>query len=682
MLVAALKVLFSSFMVRWLMLLVVVLSGSLGFAADALFLSDAEKALVALLLKSAQEVSDDRKSAIDFQTQKMRFEEIIKKLKLVQRQQVQYVQVKSFEEFLLNKSSNPFFHEFRLDELNDNILFEMLKVVRYQSHSARVQKKIDAYESNRRQWIAGFFAKLGLHFTQVVGTDQINLGRMKADLQEAFNQKIEALTGSLNPHDSLQVKVLSKLMKAYFRNLPQSQKIEIVYRLSLMPLNSAPMDVFLTMIQNAGPQMQKLVQIMGRSEHIPQEFQEIFQKLESQVRSVPWWKVKKRLELLNFKFSEFVYFERKPIGVGTMAQTHRAQYIDEQGNRHSVVIRFLKPEIEKYLEMDHQILKTIASEIDHDPELKPFGLPSLEDLVDDLHQSVVEELDSNATVRSQILGRQTYLREQVIFFNGQKNILRINVPNAKVYSNGVMIQELVIGKKPAKEFAQYKEIYPDLYRVVSERIAEIWVEEAFFKSGFFHADLHQGNLLASYEDNAITVHVLDFGMTGQLSLQLKKSALLLALGIKLERADLMAEHFLKLGTISDPEITAAKLSLLIRQKMNQLKVDDPERGGSLEGWTAWAMDLGLDLHYEFLKLNRGLTAIEGLLSDSKSRLDIEKLAQKVALRHKGYVSQLLLQESKMHFTDFGKLIFSTLANAENKRKSSTALQLKCTALFN
>lgn len=364
-----------------------------------------------------------------------------------------------------------------------------------------------------------------------------------------------------------------------------------------------------------------------------------------------------------------------------MAQTHRAQYIDDLQRRHNIVIRFLKPEIAKYLEMDHEILKQISIEIDNDPEMKSYNLPSLRDLVDDLHSSVVEELDVAKTVQQQGRGQRIYSRQEMISFNGQKNILNIHVPGAGLYASDseVMVQDLIFGVKPFQEFDQYKEIYPDLYRVVSEKVAEMWVEEAFFKSGFFHADLHQGNLLAFYGDNKVTLNILDFGMTGQLTQQLRESALLLALGIKLDRADLIAEHFLKLGTMSNPEINGPKLSSLVQSRIDRMTIE-PGLGGSLEAWTAWALDLGLELHYEFLKLNRGLTAIEGLLSDSKSTLSIQQLAQRVALRNKSYVTRLLLQEPQMRWADYGKIAFSIFDESEPQKRSSGA-GLRCEAFF-
>lgn len=675
-------------MVRKLLLLWGMLIGPACFGAEALYLSNAEKALIGIVLKSAQEIAivdgtlNLASQQKHIQQHKDKLIEIANLFKIYQETEPTTISVTSYEDFLKAQAVNPIFQEYRLDEVDPNNLLELVKPVRFQSDSLKVQRKIDAYEALRVRSIQTFFATLGLQSLKLSQLQNLNLQDVKDQIKSIFNSKVDELTRNLIGHSSLHVKILEKLLKAYFKNLPDYQKIEILYRISHMSFDSKPLDILLTMLQNSGPQMQKLIQIMGRSEHVPAEFQEAFQRLESHVQPVPWWKVRRALLQQNVNLEGFTYLERTPVGVGTMAQTHRAQYLDEAKERQSVVIRFLKPDIEKYLEMDHQILKIVSAEIDTDPELKEYNLPPLADLVEDLHDSVVEELNVQATLAQQKTGQKIYSRSAgVVSFNGQKNLLRFQVPDARMYSNqsDVMIQELVYGKKPTKEFQLYKEIYPDLYRAISEKIAEMWLEEAFFKSGFFHADLHQGNLLASYSDHEMTVAILDFGMTGQLHTQLRESALLLALGIKLNRADLIAEHFLKLGKMNNPNVKGSELSRRVQSRIDQMKIE-PGLGGSLEAWTAWALDQGLELEYEFLKLNRGLTAIEGLLSDSKSMITTERLAERIALKNKAYVTRLLLKEPNLPISDYGRLVLSLFGEQE-KNKISPTLSLRCEALF-
>ncbi len=660
-------------MVRLLVFLLCLSLSLRGFAADEIYFSDAEKALVGLLLKTTQMDTPALEQAA-------RLKKTILQLRTNQNEDAQVVQVQSFGDFLEKQKATELYEDYKLDEIADAILLKRLKKTVYFSPSLRVMRKIEAYEAARLQKIQKFVMFLGLKGLQLTELEQTNLEDIRFEVQKSFNEKIELLTSTLSQKNTAEVVVLSKLLKSYFKNLPQYQKTEILYRISQMPLNSSPIDLFLVMIQSAGPQLQKLVQIMGRSEQIPDEFKIIFQKLESQVRPVAWWKVARALKENGVDLKNFIYFEHSPVGVGTMAQTHRAQYIDKSGDRVDAVIRILKPGIAKDLEMDHQVLIKATKEIDEDPEVQKFKLPSLADLVEDLHQSVVEELDFAVTVKNQTAAREFYKRSEIISFDNQKMTLEFNVPRTSMYAvKDVMIQDLVIGKKPGKEYAAYKELYPDLYRVVSEKVAEVWIEEAFFKSGFFHADLHQGNILSLVTDEAVTVHILDFGMVGQLSQQLRKSALLLALGIKLERADLIAEHFLKLSKMNNDQITYPRLKNLVQTRIDQI-ANDSKLGSSLEAWTAWALDQGIEIQYEFLKLNRGLTAIEGMLVDSRSTLSFQQIAQRVALKNKFYVTGLMLRDAKLSLDNYKKL--ATTIFGKNDDQSKIKGPLQCLSLFN
>ena len=660
-------------MVRLLVFVTCIFFGWQGFATEAIYFSDAEKALVSLLLKTTD-------TEIPVREQAVRLKKTIEGLQKISKDQPEVIEVKSYPEFLELQKNLRIYGEHKLNELSDDQLIQRLKRKSYVSPSLRVMKKIDAYEAARLQTMQKITMFLGSKGLQLGQLELLNIESIRTEVQNSFNEKVESLTSSLSEKKTAEGVVLSRLLKSYFKNLPTSQKTEILYRVIQMPLNSTPIDLFLVMIQSAGPQLQKLVQIMGRSEQIPEEFKAIFQKLESQVKPVPWWKVARTLAENGVDLADFVYFEREPVGVGTMAQTHRAQYLDKNGRRQNSVIRILKPGIDRDLEMDHQVLIKATVEIDADPEVRKFNLPLLADLVEDLHKSVAEELDFSITVKNQTAAREFYKRSETILFNQQKMSLEFNVPRTMMYAaKDVMIQDLVIGKKPSKEFSAYNEIYPDLYRVVAEKVAEVWIEEAFFKSGFFHADLHQGNILSLVTDQSVTIHILDFGMVGHLNSQLRNSALLLALGIKLDRADLITNNFLKLSKMNNDQLTGPKLLRLVQARIDQLRLNS-DLGGSLDAWTAWALDHGIELHYEFLKLNRGLSAIEGMLDDSKSQVSFQQIAQKVALKNKFYVSQLLMRDAKLKLEDYTKLVAAVLGKPDVAPVQVKALQ--CHSLFN
>jgi ubiquinone biosynthesis protein len=641
-----------------------LLSASFAFAETKYYLNPSEKAIVALALKSIQATPAEQAALI---------QKILIRIQKSEEKVQNRIKVSSYKELTEAQKNADLFENFSSTQIDTEELLGQIKTVEFYSDVTSVQKRIDQYFKKRTETLRNSSLLVTLLGFDVALRSRSSKQELKEFITDYIEQKVNQMIQKLNQNENPQTLIIGKLLKAYYAKLPQNQKIEIIYQLSKISINSNPMDVFLVMIQNSGPQIQKLIQIMGRSSNIPPEFQDVFQKLESQVKPVPWHEVKSLIESEGLKISDFDYLEHKPLGVGTMAQTHRAQMKDDHGIRQNLVIRFLKPGIAELLKMDHDILKIIAKDIDADPELKKYSLPSLADLVDDLNLSVVEELNLERTIIDQNGARKIYSKSEIISFNKQKNILQLNVP--KTHSIGknkkLMVQELVFGQKPSKELVQYKELYPDLYRVVAEKTAEFWLSEAFFKSGFFHADLHQGNLMLHVTGPVILAHILDFGMTGRLSQNQRDNAILLGLGIKLNHAELIVKH---LTQLTKSQSTSFSFRDNVLKRVRQIKTKEiPAQ--SLSSWITWTLDQGADLNYEFLKLNRGLTAIEVLLTDSKSPLSFVDILQSLTLKNKIYISNLVLKEKDLKLKDLPEML-SVL-----KQQMSEKRLVRCEQLF-
>lgn len=602
------------------------------------------------------------------------------------------VKVKSYDEFLRLETAQDFFAENTLESLPRADLVSLLRPVVYSSDTPSVQRKIDRYNTElaaARVRVGGEIFRLTSAFmatTQAQGG--VGSGAVDNFIRDSIDTNIQSFSSELNESASENVRLLSKLLKLYFKNIPDKQKTRIMYKLMDLPLEAKPIDIFQVMIQNSGPQMQKLVQIIGRHPDIPASFQTVFQKLESQVQKVPWVEVKQIIEAEGLNIESFSYFEHKPIGVGTMAQTHRVQYVNELGQRVSAVIRFLKPHIEELVEMDHEILKSIASEIQRDPELQNLRIPSLEKIINDLHASVVEELQIDQTVRNQMHGRDVYNSHETIRYSRRGNELEFYVPKAKLRGTHgrLMEQELVVGSKVTSVTSDLKDVFPDLYKAVAEKIAEHWFDQVMFKTGFFHADLHQGNLLMQYTEPAVKIYILDFGMVGQLTEAQRESAMLLALSIRLNHPDIIAKH---LNLLSENPRTGAAFDEFLQRvrERSALLARDPGQDRSMNDWVVWSLEQGISLHYDFLKLNRGLTAVKTMLEDSHSGISIDDIAEKVVFQNKVKTLQILRKENLLRLRDFASLVGmgtqAALQGAQDllpSTKTKSPVHLRCEAL--
>lgn len=668
-----------------ILLICVQLSAQAQATDSTVYLSGREKATIALALRLMN--SPDANVAQVAET-------ALAQLRSLPQLAPKVVKVASFAEFLNLETAQPVFSENSLDSLKREALLELLKPVIYASDTPSVQRRIDRYNANleaTRLRVGGEIFRLTSAFivaTQAQG-GTVNSNSVDEFIRESTDKNIQNFSAELNTSNSENVRLLSKLLKMYFKNIPNRQKTRIMYKLLELPLEPKPIDIFQVMIQNSGPQMQKLVQIIGRHHDIPASFQEVFQRLESQVQKVPWVEVKQVIEAEGLDLNSFTYFEHKPIGVGTMAQTHRVQYVNEQGQRVSAVIRFLKPHIEELVEMDHEILKSIAREIQLDPEMQNLRLPSLEKIIKDLHSSVVEELQISDTVRNQEHGREVYNQHETIRYSRRGNELEFYVPKARLRGthNRLMEQELVVGSKVTTVTTELSDVYPDLYKAVSEKIAEHWFDQVMFKSGFFHADLHQGNLLMQYTEPAVKVYILDFGMVGQLNEAQRESAMLLALSTRLNHPDIIAKH---LNLLSEHPRTGAEYgSFLNLVKERAVLISrDPRQDSSMNAWVVWSLEQGISLHYDFLKLNRGLTAVKSMLEDSKSGVTIEKIAERVVFQNKVQTASILRKENLLRLRDFASLVgigteagLNSLNDLLPNPKTKGPVRLRCEALI-
>ena len=188
----------------------------------------------------------------------------------------------------------------------------------------------------------------------------------------------------------------------------------------------------------------------------------------------------------------------EPIAAASIAQVHIAK-IKIQEKEREVAIKILRPEIEKIFNQELEALLILAYIIENlQPKLKRLKLIEVVLLLKEI-TNIEMDLRFEAAAANEL-------------FENTKNDKGFNVP--KIYWNYTSKRILTLEKVNGvsiREFDKLKEKGVDLKKL-AENLIQFFLKQAV-RDGFFHGDMHQGNLFVDENGNIIPV---DFGIMGRL----------------------------------------------------------------------------------------------------------------------------------------------------------------------
>jgi ubiquinone biosynthesis protein len=252
-------------------------------------------------------------------------------------------------------------------------------------------------------------------------------------------------------------------------------------------------------LEELGPTYIKLGQLLSmRHDLVPLEYATELEKLQDEAPSFEYEEVELivREELGRSIEELFDYFEKKPLACASIGQVHKAKI----KNGDEVVVKVQRPGIKDIIESDLDIMYSIARLVDeYMPEARLYR-PT--EIIDELSRSTLAEIDYT---------QEGWNTDR--FADNFKDNAQVCIP--KVYWNytntRVLTLEYIKGIKGSRIDLLEKQGFnrSNIAFVVGNAFMQ-----QVFENGFFHADLHAGNILIM-EDG--TVAFLDFGMTGYIS---------------------------------------------------------------------------------------------------------------------------------------------------------------------
>ena len=271
--------------------------------------------------------------------------------------------------------------------------------------------------------------------------------------------------------------------------------------------NKSPGEKLKNSFLTLGPAFIKLGQFLAtRPDIVGQEFSQELQKLQDQMPAfdISQSKDALRKELGEEKYQQITYLS-KPIAAASIAQVHFAKIINNEKKEIDVAIKILRPNIEKIFHKELDALRFLASIIEFSvKKSRRLKLVKIIDLLKEI-TNIEMDLRYEAAAASE-LKKNTNLDEGFkvpsIFwdFTGQR-VLTIE----KVEGISIKDKELLIKNKI------------DLKKI-SRLLIQNFLRQAV-GDGFFHGDMHQGNLFVDKNENIVPV---DFGIMGRLDLANRK----------------------------------------------------------------------------------------------------------------------------------------------------------------
>jgi len=200
----------------------------------------------------------------------------------------------------------------------------------------------------------------------------------------------------------------------------------------------------------------------------------------------------------------FVSFEQVPVASASIAQVHFAVVRTRQGGEREVAVKVLRPGMLPVIDKDLALMRMMASWVESlsadGKRLKPREVVAEFDnyLHDEL--DLIREAANAAHLRRNMQGLDLVLIPEIFWDFCRPEVL---------------VMERMHGV-PISQVTQLREAGVDTAQLARDGVTIFFTQ--VFRDGFFHADMHPGNIMVSLDNASFGRYIsLDFGIVGTLT---------------------------------------------------------------------------------------------------------------------------------------------------------------------
>ncbi|MFH1602631.1 MAG: AarF/ABC1/UbiB kinase family protein, partial [Pseudomonadota bacterium] len=413
-----------------------------------------------------------------------------------------------------------------------------------------------------------------------------DIGRLRTIIGVLVKYGFGEVVERLHLEDNIVVSLLAKAPK-------DGEKISTAQRLFLI-------------CEELGPTFIKFGQILStRPDLVPAEVAEELSRLQDNVQPMPFAEVRQAVEnSLGAPLDErFAAFDSEPLASASIAQVHRARLRTGE----DVAVKVRRPGIVEIIDSDLNIIYFLARRLEAmAPEARMFDL-----------SGIVHEFE-------------LAIRRECDFVNERRNVERfrrmfagkefVHIPQsfADYSSRDVLTLEYVSGVKISEALDKL----PGLDRNALAKHAVNIVFDMVLRHGFFHGDLHPGNVFVR-EDG--TIIILDCGMTGRLTPKMRDRAIDVILAVLQRDWSAVAENFYEM-VVHERPVNYAAFEADVVDVMERYFVDrtlaEVEVGGFFMELAQGAIRHQLKMPPDYTMMFKALLTMEGVGKRLAPDLDV------------------------------------------------------------